>query len=167
MPWNRLRRISATSSSLVCTNTAHYRRMVMRFCFLLLAVPVMAQAPLPERNPGLPPGVAPTGATAEDVLAEVNALRAQRGMRPYILDTGLTEGALRCAITRAQQHQAGHTSNDFAYLPPGVRASAGGCAAWPVGQGWGSCCIWENATYAGAAYCIGTDGKRYMHLFVR
>jgi hypothetical protein len=105
-------------------------------------------------------------ATAEQVLAEVNQLRAQRGMRPYILDTRLTEAALRCAIYRAERRMDGHTSNDFGFLS-GCSATSAGCAAWPVGAGWGSCCIYENATYAGAGFAIGTDGKRYMHLFVR
>jgi len=38
---------------------------------------------------------------------------------------------------------------------------------WPDGWGWGSCCTYERWVYAGAAWCIGPDGQRYMHLFVR
>jgi hypothetical protein len=30
-----------------------------------------------------------------------------------------------------------------------------------------SCCVYENYTYAGAAWVSGRDGRRYMHLFVR
>ena len=61
----------------------------------------------------------------------------------------------------------GHTPNDFGFLPPGTQARSAGCAAWPVGSGWGSCCTFDNYQFAGAAYCVGTDGKRYMHVFVR
>ena len=106
-------------------------------------------------------------ASAQQVLDEVNATRAQRGLRPYILDENLTRGAMACAVYRARNRIEGHTPNDFSFLPPGAHASAGGCAAWPVGMGWGSCCTYDNYTYCGAAYCIGPDGRRYMHLFVR
>lgn len=105
-------------------------------------------------------------ATPAEVLAEVNALRAQRGLPPYILDPALAQGATACAIHRAQRGIQGHSANDFAFLPAGCRASAAGCAAWPVSMGWGSCCIYERATYAGAGYCqVGST--RFMHLFVR
>ncbi|HVK10925.1 MAG TPA: hypothetical protein VM597_19300, partial [Gemmataceae bacterium] len=104
---------------------------------------------------------------AQQVLDEVNATRAARGLRPYVLDENLARGASACAQHRAVHRMAGHTHNDFSFLPPGTSARAGGCAAWPVGMGWGSCCTYDNYTYAGAAYCVGADGKRYMHLFVR
>lgn len=104
---------------------------------------------------------------ADDALAEVNAARARRGLRPFIMDEGLTRAAKGCADFRAQRLIAGHTSNDFAALPAGSTARAAGCAAWAPGLGWGSCCTFENYTYAGAAYAIGRDGRRFMHLFVR
>lgn len=100
-------------------------------------------------------------------LDEVNAARAARGLRPYIRDDNLTSAATVCAEFRAARLIAGHTSNDFAALPPGTSATAAGCAAWEPGSGWGSCCTYEGYTYAGAAYAIGRDGRRYMHLFVR
>ena len=106
-------------------------------------------------------------ATPEQVLAEVNQLRAARGLRPYMLDPALAQGATACAIHRAQRGIAGHTHSDFSFLPAGCRASAAGCAAWPVSMGWGSCAIYDNYTYAGAGFCIGRDGRRYMSLFVR
>ncbi len=106
-------------------------------------------------------------ATAQQVLDEVNAARAARGLRPYVLDENLARGASACAQYRAVRGIAGHTHNDFSFLPPGTSAPAAGCAAWPVGMGWGSCCTYDNYTYAGAAFCVGADGKRYMHLFVR
>jgi hypothetical protein len=62
---------------------------------------------------------------------------------------------------------AGHTSNDFAFVPAGTFASSAGCAAAEAGWGWMSCCVYENYTYAGAAWVSGRDGRRYMHLFVR
>jgi hypothetical protein len=102
-----------------------------------------------------------------EALDEVNATRAARGLRPYVRDASLTSAATACAEFRAARLIAGHTANDFAALPPGAHASAAGCAAWEPGMGWGSCCTYEGYAYAGAAYAIGRDGRRYMHLFVR
>jgi hypothetical protein len=102
-----------------------------------------------------------------DALAEVNAARAARGLRPFIKDDQLTAGALNVADFRAERLMAGHTSNDFAGLPAGGMATAAGCAAWEPSFGWGACCTYENYTYAGAAWAVGRDGRRYMHLFVR
>src|SRR5215470_10914821 len=123
---------------------------------LLLALPAVAAA---DEVRGV--------ASAQQVLDEVNTARAARGLQPFILDENLARGASACAIYRAQHRLEGHTSNDFGFLPPGTHASAGGCAAWSVGSGWGSCCTYDNYQYAGAAYCVAPDGKRYMHLFVR
>jgi hypothetical protein len=103
----------------------------------------------------------------ENALEEVNAARAARGLRPFIEDEDLTAGAINVADFRAERLMAGHTSNDFAGLPEGTRARAAGCAAWEPSLGWGACCTYENYTYAGAAWAIGRDGRRYMHLFVR
>ena len=118
------------------------------------------------------PAIAPaeevrTVASAQQVLDEVNAARAARGLRPFILDENLTRGAMACAMYRARNRMDGHTPNDFGFLPPGAHASAAGCAAWPIGMGWGSCCTYDNYQFAGAAFCVGPDGRRYMHLFVR
>ncbi len=99
-------------------------------------------------------------------LAEVNAKRAARGLRPFVHDPLLTAAAERCAAFRAQHGLFGHTQNDFAFLS-GASAIAAGCAAYPAEYGWLSCCTYEGYTYAGAAYVTGRDGKRYMHLFVR
>jgi hypothetical protein len=103
----------------------------------------------------------------EDALAEVNAARAARGLKPFIKDADLTAGAINLADYRAARLLAGHTSNDFAGLPVGCTATAAGCAAWEPSWGWGSCCSYENHTYAGAAWAMGRDGRRYMHLFVK
>jgi hypothetical protein len=102
-----------------------------------------------------------------DALAEVNAARAARGLRPFVKDDDLTAGAINVADFRAARLIAGHTSNDFSGLPVGTRASAAGCAAWEPSFGWGACCTYDNYTYAGAAWSVGRDGRRYMHLFVR
>jgi hypothetical protein len=114
--------------------------------------------------------VAPPLKTAQestDALVEVNAVRVARGLRPFTCDDGLTKAALGAARFRAANLIAGHTANDFAYLPAGIQASAAGCAAWHDSWGWGSCCTYEGFTYAGAAWVRGSDNRRYMHLFVR
>lgn len=105
-----------------------------------------------------------------DGLDEVNAKRAARGLRAFIRDEGLTQAARGAAEYRAHYQMFGHITagaGDFAFLPAGVRADAAGCAAYPAHYGWLSCCINENASHAGAAWVMGTDGLRYMHLFVR
>ena len=88
-------------------------------------------------------------------------------MRPFLRDEGLVVAAHSAATFRAARLIAGHTSNDFAHVPAGSSASSAGCAAWEPALGWGACCTYENFTYAGAAYAIGSDGRRYMHLYVR
>jgi len=103
----------------------------------------------------------------EDALAEVNAVRAARGLKPFVKDADLTVGAINVADFRAARLMSGHTSNDFAGLPVGCRATSAGCAAWEPPWGWGACCTYDNYTYAGAAWAMGRDGRRYMHLFVR
>ena len=112
----------------------------------------------------LPTSAAPASA---DGLDEVNAVRAARGLRPFVRDNELTRAAAGCADFRAARLISGHTSNDFTALPSGAYAAATGCAAWTPDWGWGSCCTYENWTYAGAAWTTGRDGRRYMHLFVR
>ncbi len=102
-----------------------------------------------------------------DALDEVNATRAARGLRPFVRDAALTEAAKGAATFRASRRMSGHTANDFAFIPSGGHATAAGCAAWSPGMGWGSCCTYENYTYAGASWAMGSDGLRYMHLYVR
>jgi hypothetical protein len=108
-----------------------------------------------------------TARASTDGLDEVNAVRAARGLRPFVRDNELTRAAAGCADFRAERLIPGHTSNDFTALPSGAYATATGCAAWTPDWGWGACCTYENWTYAGAAWTFGRDGRRYMHLFVR
>ena len=112
-------------------------------------------------------GFASAGGYDGDGLDEVNAKRAAHGLRPFLRDEGLTQAARACAQFRAAHGLFGHTSNDFAFVPAGAHASSAGCAAYPAGYGWMSCCVYDNYTYAGAAWVTGRDGRRYMHLFVR
>jgi len=102
-----------------------------------------------------------------DALHEVNAERSKRGLYLYKNDPDLAAAALQCAKLRASRLMFGHTSNDFSALSAGVSARASGCAAWD-GNDWGACCTYDTQyTYCGAAWVRGSDGKRYMHLFVR
>lgn len=102
-----------------------------------------------------------------DALQEVNAARARRGLAPFQRDASLSIAASQAADFRAARHIAGHTSNDFGFVPRGSSATAAGCAAWTPDWGWGSCCTYEHWRYAGAAWKMGSDGRRYMHLYVR
>lgn len=153
---------------------------VLALAFALLASSAYAQCPKcgkyhgayarqPVRNTmqGVAGFVRDVFDGSEDALDEVNAARARKGLRPFLRDPLLTQGALACARARAARRLHGHTSNDFAYLPAGAIARAGGCGALDDSWGWGTCCTYERWTYAGAAWVRGADGKRYMQLFVR
>src|SRR6266566_4553147 len=98
---------------------------------------------------------AASAAAGENALSEVNATRAARGLRPYVEDSSLTAAATAAAEFRAARRIAGHTSNDFGFVPAGAWARAAGCAAWEPSWGWGACCTYESWTYAGAAYSVG------------
>lgn len=105
---------------------------------------------------------------ATDALAEVNAERAKRGLRAFIEDIQLTQAARKAARQRASRGIDGHLpESDFTCLPAGAHADAAGCGALDDSWGWGTCCTYDNYTHAGAAWVRGTNGKRYMHLFVR
>jgi hypothetical protein len=103
---------------------------------------------------------------AVEALAEVNASRAGAGLPPFIRDEGLTLAAASAAGTRARLLMEGHTPNDFVHLQYGSHAHAAGCGACPQGT-WASCCVYDQHRYAGAAYAVGRDGRRYCHIFVK
>lgn len=106
----------------------------------------------------------------DSALAEVNSARAARGLQPFKLDHGLMQAARDAAAFRAANRIAGHVSGgmgDFRFLPFGAHARAAGCGALSPSWGWGTCCTYDNYTYAGAAVVHGNDGRRYMHIFVR
>lgn len=104
----------------------------------------------------------------KDALAEVNTARATRGLPPFQHDPQLCQAAYKAAQIRASRQLAGHLpESDFTCLPAGASADAAGCAAWSPGDGWGACCTYDSYQFAGAAWVIGSDGRRYMHLFVR
>jgi hypothetical protein len=114
------------------------------------------------------PGPNAKEAGPKEALHEVNAGRTARGLYPYIEDPNLTVAARRLALTRAAYLIEGHLANDFAAVPPGSYARATGCAAWPAWMGWGSCAAYDvGYHYAGAAWHMGRDGRRYMHLVLR
>ena len=131
--------------------------------------PFKPSTALPSASPAPVAYAAPQTADgpAADALAHVNAMRAARGLPPYMHDPYLHEAAKSCAAFRARNRIAGHTSSDFAFLPAGGSATATGCAAWPNGSGFGSCCIYDGYRYAGAATVLGADGIEYHHIFVR
>lgn len=136
----------------------------------LSEVLLMVPAPAPTVEPvALKPDLVVIDAKGQqiDALSEVNAKRAARGLRPFVRDEALTYAAQACANYRAAHRIFGHTDNDFRFLPKGVSATSAGCAAYPLSYGWMSCCVYDNYVYGGAAWAWGSDGKRYMHLFVR
>lgn len=153
----------------------------MRFAVTLIAVALFAaetqaagrilgrrhQSATPHQNayasPSGPMSVVPE---PEDALDAVNALRASRGFRPYLRDEGLLAGARAAARFRAERRIWGHTNNDFGFLPLGTSAAAAGCAANEMSWGFMACAIYENHTYAGAAW-VEVNGYLYCHLFVR
>lgn len=116
--------------------------------------------PAPAVKPSLTTG-------SDDALDEVNAYRAKRGLPAFKHDAQLTIAAKRAAETRAKALWDGHLANDFACLPSGATADAAGCGALEDSFGWGTCCADGSYEYAGAAWVRGTNGLRFMHLFVR
>ncbi len=105
-----------------------------------------------------------------NMLAEVNALRAQRRMAAYLPDPNLQAAAEAAAAYRAKYDIQGHVrggGGDFAFLPQGSWASCAGCAAWPPGMGFGACNIYGGERYCGAASCMGKNGVVYHHAFYR
>jgi len=99
-----------------------------------------------------------------DALAEVNALRAARGLPAFIYDEKLTIAAQKCAEFRASHRITFHTENDFSFIPAGGSARASGTGV-SSGQ-FSACCILENYKHAGAAV-VEVNGRRFCQVFVR
>jgi len=129
-----------------------------------LPVMIMAEDAKPVAKEPAKPKASYSG--SDDALDEVNEYRAKRGLPPFKHDAGLTAAAKKAAKLRATNGIAGHLYSDFACLPAGTRADAAGCGALEDSWGWGTCCMNDNYSHAGAAWQRGADGKRYMHLFV-
>jgi hypothetical protein len=130
----------------------------------------VVESPTVSTAPVVTPATPYTGKDAgkDDALDEVNAERAKRGLRAFLPDPLLNKAALACAKQRAARFIHGHLpESDFSYLPANGQASSAGCGALEPSWGWGTCCYLENYTYAGAAWVMGSDGRRYMHIFVR
>lgn len=170
------RRDAGAASVTETTTTATVSSTTRTRAVVPAAVPVPVPVPYPAAPPPVlvpaPASAAPaapkvtiTITAGADALDEVNALRAARGLKPYIRDPQLTEGARRLASFRARHRLFGHTNNDFSFVPGTARVT--GCAAYPASYGWMSCAVYDSYTYAGAAWAMGSDGKRYMHLVAR
>jgi hypothetical protein len=146
-------------------------QMPMQYQFSSASLPTSPQM---VNNIAIAPTVQSSATVAvsgsDDALDEVNARRAGRGLPAFIKDPGLTQAAAACARIRAANFIDGHLGgnmSDFSYLPAGVSANAAGCGALEPSWGWGTCCMDDHYTYGGAAWVMGANGKRYMHLFVR
>src|SRR5262249_16521319 len=123
------------------------RTFLSLLALLAAALPAQARRPsgsfvmttsgwsYPSPAPLAPVAPQTANGPAADALAQVNALRAARGLPAYQHDPQLHEAAKGCAAFRARHRIAGHTSSDFAFLPAGSGATAAGCAAWPAGSG--------------------------------
>lgn len=107
---------------------------------------------------------------SDNALAEVNAERAKRGLPAYINDPLLSKAALDAAAFRAANLIDGHVGGnrgDFAFLPSGAVSNTAGCGALEPSWGWGACGTFDNYTHCGAAWVMGSNGKRFMHAFYR
>lgn len=130
--------------------------------------PTTYATPVTEAKPSASPTPVAAVNSIHEALDEVNAERAKRGLRPYVVDPLLTQAAKEAASRRASRFIHGHLpESDFSCLPSGAHCNTAGCGALEPSWGWGTCCTYDNYTYAGAAWVMGSDGRRYMHLFVR
>lgn len=163
---NDMKAISTLTCLLILTGTLFADVWVVRSKPQRNVWAVTNSSESPNGSPA--PVVKPSLTTGSDnALDEVNAYRAKKGLPPFQHDPQLTIAAKRAAETRAKHLWAGHLQSDFACLPPGATADSAGCGALEDSWGWATCCMDDNYSHAGAAWVRGSDGKRYMHLFVR
>ncbi len=109
---------------------------------------------------------------AKACLEEINVRREKSGLKPYIFDQRLADGALLCAKWRAERLHFDHCSGrmgDWGVAPDMLNyAKYGGCAAYPPKDGFLACAMYEkDCRYCGAVRIRGRDGKDYCHLFCR
>lgn len=98
-------------------------------------------------------------ATYGGAIAEVNSIRARRGLPPFVEDPSLSAVAYQKASIQANRGAMGH---------PG--GSMGGARFEGVGMGreFTSCYLYSTGgQYAGAASVPGRNGQRYHCLLVR
>lgn len=138
---------------------------------MLVAPPAATTPPVVVDGP--PPVISDTkpvdNTGSNDAMDEVNAKRAQKGLRPLQKDPLLCQGAYECAKRRASRGIHGHLpESDFSCLPSGAQASVGGAGALEDSWGWETC-AYDSTQYTvgGAAWVRGRDGLRYMSFFGR
>ena len=128
--------------------------------FPTTATPVLAQAHHSVASSASNPiAQSATEIRAGSAIAEVNALRARRGLSPLIEDASLSAVAHQKASIQAQRGAMGHPSG-----------SMGGARYEGVGMGnqFIACYLYSNVgKYAGAATVVGANGQRYHCLLIR
>lgn len=143
---------------------------VMGGTVMTIDSPRTSAPPTTDGPPAVSPDVKPAdNAGSSDAMDEVNAKRAQKGLRPLQKDPLLCQGAYECAKRRASRGIHGHLpESDFSCLPSGAQASVGGAGALEDSWGWETC-AYDNPQYTvgGAAWVRGRDGLRYMSFFGR
>lgn len=92
-------------------------------------------------------------------IAEVNAIRARRGLQPFIEDPALTAVAYRKASMQARRGRMFHPGGSMG----GARYEGVG-----VGSRFSACYLFsQGSRYAGAATVVGRNGRRYHCLLIR
>lgn len=135
-------------------------------CLFAEEAQALGRRRVPPAQYQAPRAVVPVG-EAVDALAEVNAARAARGLRPYLRDDGLTVAAKAAAKYRAERGIRGHCNSDFVFLPAGAHSNCAGCAALDASWKFQACEQFGRWTYCGAASVQGADGRMYHHAFYK
>lgn len=113
----------------------------------------------PQASAAEKPAAQKRAVSKNAALAELNALRARRGLRPFVEDPRLTTIALHKAQIQASRGQVYHPGGTMG----GARFEGVG-----MGQSFATCYQYAtNATYAGAATVRGANGRRYHCLLLR
>lgn len=124
------------------------------FCALLL-IPLSVKA---ESYGGL---VAP----AIDI---VNAKRAARGLKPYILDQTLQEKAEEITYIRGTKMHKGHLRNKIFYPTASMEGIGWSGSIDTDGSSFTTCYLYERKQYTvGCAYCIDDSGLTLYTLILK